>query len=338
MIDIDGSYGEGGGQIVRSAVSLSAVTGQPCRITRLRANRSRPGLLRQHAAAIGLCAEICQADVEGAALGAVSFTFRPGAIDGGDYYADVASAGSANLVLQTALPLLLRAPRPSTLTLRGGTHNPASPAFDFIERAFLPVLNRMGGEVHAEMTSAGFFPAGGGELRVRVTPISTAYPLELVERGPERDRQVVALLSNLPGRIGLREVDKAGDALNVDAANRHVRSVTSPGPGNALVAEFQFAAHTAVFVEFGMKNVTAKSVVKRLVGRIRPYLTTSAAVSTHLADQLLLPLALGSGGTFSTLKPSQHSLTNAQVIERFTGKTIRFDACGDIHLCHVPGH
>src|ERR1043166_8270162 len=202
MIEIDGSQGEGGGEILRAALGLSPltraplrlysiratrglslVTGTPFRIHSIRARRDRPGLQRQHLAAVKAAAELGRADVQGASIGSGVTLFRPGKIETGNSFFSIGSAGSATLVLQTVLPPLLTAPGPSTLTLEGGTHNPWAPPFDFLEKAFLPLLNRMGPKITATLARRGFYPAGGGRIVASVDPASKLAPIDLVERG-----------------------------------------------------------------------------------------------------------------------------------------------------------
>ena len=170
MIEIDGSEGEGGGQILRSSLSLAICTQQPFRITNIRANREKPGLMRQHLTAVKAAAEICDAEVDGAELGSRALTFRPGGCAAGDYSFAIGTAGSCTLVFQTVLPALLTASGESRVRITGGTHNRASPPFDFLARSFLPLLSRMGANVQLDLTSYGFFPRGGGEIRARISP------------------------------------------------------------------------------------------------------------------------------------------------------------------------
>src|SRR5690242_7527890 len=194
MIIIDGSFGEGGGQILRTSLTLSLVTGKPLRIERIRAGRKSPGLLRQHLAAVNAAARVGYAEVEGASLGARELTFRPQTVAAGHYQFAVGTAGSATLVLQTVLPALLTADAPSTLVLEGGTHNPYAPPFDFLEKTFLPLLNRMGPRVEARLERHGFYPAGGGRFIVEITPAQQLGRFELDDRGAITGRRARALI------------------------------------------------------------------------------------------------------------------------------------------------
>ena len=203
---IDGSTGEGGGQILRTSLALSAVTRQPIRIEKIRAGRQKPGLLRQHLTAVNAVAEITGARVEGAEIGSTELTFKPGAIVAGEYHFAVGTAGSATLVFQTVLPPLLLAGGESRLVLEGGTHNPHAPPFDFLERCFLPLLRRMGAQVEATLVRPGFYPAGGGRFEAVITPMAKLQPFELLERGTAGVRRAKVLLANLPSSIAEREM------------------------------------------------------------------------------------------------------------------------------------
>ncbi|MBO0725661.1 MAG: RNA 3'-phosphate cyclase, partial [Blastocatellia bacterium] len=209
MISIDGSFGEGGGQILRTALGLSLFTGQPFRIEKIRAGRRNPGLLRQHLTAVKAAAKISQAEAQGAHIGSTQLTFTPGRVAPGRYQFAVGTAGSATLVLQTILPALLISDdqeQQTHLTLEGGTHNPFAPPFDFLVKAFLPLLERMGARIEARLERYGFYPAGGGRFEIAVTPVKKLEPIELNERGKILDRRATALVAHLPHSIAEREL------------------------------------------------------------------------------------------------------------------------------------
>src|SRR5688572_15942956 len=192
MLTIDGSFGEGGGQILRSALALSMVTGRPFRIENIRANRDNPGLARQHLTAVQSAAALCGASVEGAELRSTALSFTPGPVKPGDYTFSVGSAGSTTLVLQTVLPALLAGREPSTLTLEGGTHNPFAPPLDFLEKSFLPVVSRMGPKIDIALEQPGFAPRGGGRFIVTVEPAGKLSRVDLPSRGAVRRRRARA--------------------------------------------------------------------------------------------------------------------------------------------------
>jgi RNA 3'-terminal phosphate cyclase (ATP) len=320
MITIDGSMGEGGGQILRTSLALSLVTGEPVRLQRIRAGRKKPGLRRQHLTCVQAAAEVGGARVEGDALGSMELTFRPSTVRPGQYSFAVGTAGSATLVFQTVLPALLVADAPSALVLKGGTHNPMAPPFDFLARSFLPLVDRMGAQVEASLTRPGFYPAGGGRFEVRVTPapMGRLAPLHLRDRGEPRTRQATALVSRLPRHIGERELARVGTQLGWPDSELAVELVPDPrGPGNALLCALEYEHVTAVFSGFGEKGVRAERVADGVVARVERYLQSSAPVCRHLADQLLIPMALAAGGAFRTLELTDHTTTNLDVIQRF---------------------
>ena len=349
MITIDGSQGEGGGQVLRSSLALSLVTGQPFTITNIRAGRKKPGLMRQHLTAVNAATEVGQAKVTGASLRSTELTFEPGELSPGEYHFAVGTAGSATLVLQTVLPALLCASAPSTLRLEGGTHNPWAPPFDFLSRAFLPLVNRMGPTVDATLVRPGFYPAGGGEFHVIITPargsadrrgpgLRTARqelrppdgrcgarplhgglePLELLDRGDVKKVTATAKVAHLPRNIAERELRVIGDKLGLSEDDLVVEEVAgSRGPGNVVSIEIECEHLTEVFTGFGQRQVPAEVVATNAVEQARRYLSKDAAVGEYLADQLLIPLALAGGGAFRTLGLSRHAQTNIEVIKAF---------------------
>ena len=233
MLTIDGSSGEGGGQILRTALALSLVTQQPFRIQNIRAGRQKPGLLRQHLTAVEAAVQVGDAGVDGATLGSKELVFRPAKVRAGEYRFAVGTAGSATLVLQTVLPALIVGPEPSRLTLEGGTHNPHAPPFDFLDRTFLPLLNRMGPQLSASLDRAGFYPAGGGRISVEVNPVEKLQPLVLRERGESKSRSARAIYSNLSPAVANRELKVVSEKLGWSRESLHAAQVESNGPGNA---------------------------------------------------------------------------------------------------------
>lgn len=323
MIVIDGSHGEGGGQVLRTSLALSLLTRTPFRIENIRAKRKTPGLLRQHLTAVHAATQAGDAAVEGATLGATMLTFIPRALRSGDYTFAIGTAGSTMLVLQTILLPLAVADGPSTLELDGGTHNPAAPPFDFIDLAFLPLLRRMGADVAIELVRPGFYPAGGGKIRVRITPTKTLARLDLDERGAMTTRCVRAVVANLPWTIADREAKAAAGELEWPDDCLQAHTLTgSTGPGNCISVIAGFEHVTDVFTAFGERGVPAEAVAHNAAKQARRYLNSNAAVGEHLADQLLLPLAIGAGGSFTTTPLSGHSLTNLETIGKFAARKI----------------
>ncbi|MEL6339276.1 MAG: RNA 3'-terminal phosphate cyclase [Myxococcota bacterium] len=323
MIEIDGSMGEGGGQILRSSLALSALTGKAFSIKGIRAGRKKPGLMRQHLTAVRAAAEICSAKVRAAELSSQELTFEPGDVVGGDYHFAVGTAGSACLVLQTVLPPLLRTPQPSRLVLEGGTHNPYAPPFDFLSETFLPVLSRMGVKVEARLDRVGFYPAGGGRIEVAIAPSHRLKPLTLMERGAHDSIEASVLLAELPKAVAAKEVEYLSRDLGLDASSIEVIDIKdSPGPGNVILIRVKNNHHTEVFTGFGQKGVPASRVVGELATSVTSYLKKAAPVGVYLADQLIIPLAMAGGGSFRTVGVTAHTSTNVEVVTRFLDVSI----------------
>jgi RNA 3'-terminal phosphate cyclase (ATP) len=321
MITIDGSRGEGGGQIIRTSLALALITGKPFRIYNVRARREKPGLQRQHLTAVRAAAAIGGAQVEGAAVGASAFTFHPGRVVPGDYAFPIGTAGSTTLVLQTILPPLMIAPAPSALAFEGGTHNVHAPPYEFIAKTFLPLIERMGARVTVELERYGFYPPGGGRFRARIEPASRLAPLNLLTRGAISARRARALVVKLPPAVGERELgvvteqlgwgERAGDELRVETSQNAV------SPGNILTLEIESEHLTEVFTGVGERGVRAETVAARAADEARAYLDAGAPVGEHLADQLLIPCALAGGGSYATGQPSLHTTTNIEIIKMF---------------------
>lgn len=326
MIEIDGSEGEGGGQIVRNACALSLVTGQPFRITNVRGKRPKPGLMRQHVTAIEAALAIGGAHAEGVAVGSSEITFTPGRIVPGDYHFAVGTAGSTGLVLQTLLMPLLLADAPSRLVLEGGTHNMMAPPFEFVAKSFVPIVRRMGANLELRLTRHGFYPRGGGRIEVDIQP-GKLSPIDCLERGPLKSVSGMALFAGLPFDIAERELKTARSFLPDWPEDAFaVRQLPDDqGPGNALLLEAAFDNVTEIVTGFGKLGVSAESLARTAAHRMAGFMATAAFAGPYLADQLLLPFALAGGGSFTTVKLSEHSLTAADIIERFTGRRCVFE-------------
>jgi RNA 3'-terminal phosphate cyclase (ATP) len=318
MLELDGSFGEGGGQVLRSALSLSMCTGTPFRIENIRAKRSKPGLMRQHLVAVLAAKEICDAEVTGAELNSQTLQFIPGKIRAGNYQFAIGSAGSCTLVLQTILPALLQADSPSSIVLQGGTHNPMAPTFHFLEQAFLPLLKKMGADVSITLERFGFYPAGGGQITVQITPVKKLLPLTLMERGNSIRGTAHSLIAGVPANVAKRELETFGKALNWNEDRLKILQIRhEEGPGNVFQVFLEHEHVTEVFIGFGERGLAAELVAKGVVKEVREYIVSNAATSQYLGDQLLLPMALAGEGSYSTTRISQHISTNAEVIQKF---------------------
>jgi RNA 3'-terminal phosphate cyclase (ATP) len=325
---IDGSLGEGGGQIVRSSLALSLVTGRPFTIENLRARRQRPGLMRQHLTAVRAAAEVGQAKVDGAEIGSRRLVFEPGEVKPGEYDFRIGSAGSTMLVAQTVLPALLHLNGPSVLHLEGGTHNPLAPPYDFLEQTYLPLVARMGPTIRATLHRHGFVPAGGGSCTIRLQPSPSLGRLDLLERGALLSRRVRALVANLPRHIAERECNTIAQLSGWEDACFTVEEVAAAGPGNVVLLELEHEHITEVVAGVGQKGVKAETVASRVWQEAQRYLASGVPVGEHLADQLLLPLALsawqyGAGGSYRTGPLSQHAHTHIEVVQMFLEVPIR---------------
>jgi RNA 3'-terminal phosphate cyclase (ATP) len=316
MLEFDGSAG--GGQLLRSALSLSMCTGKPFHMRNIRARRNKPGLMRQHLTAVQAAAVVCAAELLGAAPGSTDLEFRPGSIMGGEFAFNVGSAGSTTLVLQTLLPALLMAEGASTLRIQGGTHNPMAPPVDFLNHAWLPLLRRMGAALDLQLDRYGFYPAGGGAVTLSVQP-SGLQPIALMQRGALRAISAHAVVAGVPAAVAERELHTLCARLNLDVTQQRLSLLPGdPGPGNALMVLLEHEHSSELIMELGQRGVSAEAVAERLASAARAHLRQDqAAVGHHLADQLLLPMALAGGGHMSTDVWSEHLSSNAALIQRF---------------------
>lgn len=292
---IDGSQGEGGGQMLRTSLSLSAAYGKPFEMLNIRAKRDKPGLKRQHLTCVRAGAQICSAHVEGDEVGSMRLSFKPGAIKGGTYQFDIGTAGSVTLVAQTVIPVLLRADAPSTVTITGGTHVPFAPIWEFFAETYLPELRKMGARVEAELEQCGFYPAAGGVVKLRVWPydeLKRPERYELTDLGVYKGGIVEGVVSHIPRSIAEAEVGIVGNQLRDLALERVVREVDALGPGNYCCVRLCYERATVVFSAVGTYGKSRKAVGNEIVQQIRNFVKSGKACEKHLADQLLVPLHL----------------------------------------------
>ena len=318
MIEIDGSHGEGGGQILRTSLSLAALNGETVRFSQIRANRRKPGLMRQHLACARAVAEITGGALSGAELNSQNMIFEPGKIRAGSYCFVVGSAGSAILIAQTVLPCLLHADGASRVRIEGGTHAANAPIYDFFERVCLPCLRRMGANVSARLESTGFYPAGGGAVILEIQPVKSWRRLEITERGALKNASLTALSHGIDSQIGVDEIRFCESQLGGDMSFKsRALDVDSPGPGNVLFAELEYENITELFSVCGEFDISRKEVGDRVVGMVWNYLRSGVPVWLFLADQLLLPMSAGAGGKYFTATLTRHTSTNIDVIKKF---------------------
>ena len=315
LLQLDGQ--NGGGQMLRTALSLSLITGQPFRMTNIRGKRRKPGLMRQHLTCVQAAATISDGLTDGAEIGSTELVFRSEAIRGGDYNFSIGTAGSTTLLLQTLLPALWHADRASTLTLSGGTHNPLAPCYDFIEKVYLPQLKHLGAEAAIQLVETGFSPAGGGVLQCQVEPLKDGLDeLQLHHRGALINEKIRVISRQLNSSITERivtAVNKEWPCSNVVLDERN----EGPGQGLICLAEAEFESGYHITSGCAERNLSAEKLGKHLGRSIVNFLNTQAPVGRHLADQLLLPMALAGEGSFLATAPDNHLPTNIAVIEKF---------------------
>lgn len=337
MITIDGSEGEGGGQVLRYSAGLSLLTGEPFAIRNIRGGRAKPGLMRQHVTALEAACAIGGAECSGLTVGANELTFRPGSVMPGEYHFAVGTAGSTGLVLQTVLVPLMLADAPSKLVIEGGTHAMAAPPFEFLQKTLLPVLERMGPKLSITLERHGFYPRGGGRIVVDINP-APLRPIECIDRGAFKAGKVEALVAGIPFDIADRELTAARKVLAEwpDEAFAPVQLPAENGPGNALLMLAEFEHVTEVMSGFGKLGVPAERLAKTASRRMAGYLASQAFAGPYLQDQLLLPFAMAGRGAFTTVKLSEHTRTAVNLIERFSGRGFGFSETADgAHVAEV---
>jgi RNA 3'-terminal phosphate cyclase (ATP) len=320
VLTIDGSYGEGGGQILRTGLALSAILGQPVEFVKIRAGRKHPGLQPQHLTSLRALAKITGASVSGAEPGSLALRFAPGPIAGGAYRFDVGTAGATSLLFQTLIGPLAYAAAASQLTLTGGTHVPWSPPAPYVSEVFLPVVAAMGVVGTWRMRRAGFYPKGGGEVAVTVEPLVGLTPLELSDRGPLLRLRGLSAVARLPRRIAERQAEQvrrrlaaAGYRIDVEVAE-----LEAACPGDSVFLWAEFERSRAGFGALGERGKPAERVADEAAEALVRFLASDAATDPHLADQLILFMALAPGrSVLTTSQVTSHLLTNLWTIRQF---------------------
>ncbi|ENU29822.1 RNA 3'-phosphate cyclase [Acinetobacter sp. CIP-A165] len=323
-IQIDGSQGEGGGQILRTALSLSMITGQAFELINIRAGRKKPGLMRQHLVCVQASQQISQAYVEGAELHSQRLYFAPQHVQSGKYQFQIGSAGSTTLVFQTLLPALLLQNEASELTISGGTHNPLAPTADFVEHCFLPALEKLGIEVEFKLNKAGFFPIGAGEIQIKIQSWQHRNKLSLLDRGSLQSIDAFVAVLNLSedAQIAQRELATLNKRLKLNTQQQfHLHGISQ---GNTAYVKVEHENHVQLFTALGEMRKSAEQIANHLAEKVKLNLASKAVVDEYLADQLLLPLALGQGGEFTAKCISEHTRTQAAMIEKFIDCEIDF--------------
>jgi len=337
---IDGSTGEGGGQILRTSLALACITGKSLHIENIRAARRNPGLAKQHLSCVRAVCQICGGQCRGDALKSSVLDFQPSPVQSGDFRFDIGSAGSASLVIQTVLPALFLADKPSAVTVTGGTHNPLAPPFDFLSETFLPAIEAAGFRGNCKLIKHGFYPAGGGKITFDVQPWqkNTDRIIDLCGPGPVRnftigdtvrkgkvsngagkEPQIHARIytAKLPPHIAQRQrkllLQSGLNIRNVE----HIEVTDSDGPGNCAMIRLCSGERTTVFTAFGMRGKRSEEVISEVVNFTEDFLASGAAIDRFLADQLLIYMAMAEAGSYTTNELSSHFQTNMEVIKKF---------------------
>lgn len=327
MIEIDGTHGEGGGQILRTALSMSAVLNGPVKVSNIRAGRPRPGLAPSHVTSIEAVAELCDADVDGLYAGSKEIVFKPGQLTGGDFEFDVGTAGSISLVLLTCLIPAIMAKSRISLTVKGGTDVDWSPPIDFLRMVHLPILAKFGPSCEIEVSSRGFYPEGGGEVTAEVSPVPRLEGVDLSKRGEVVEIQGVAFAQNLPEHVASRIKHAAVKQLvgfkrvqiDLDLQRGH-----STGAGIVLAAVCENTVIGASAL--GAKGIRSESLGENCAAELRDALDTGATVDEHMLDQILPYMALAQGrSTALADEMTEHAKTNIWVIEKMLGKGFQID-------------
>jgi RNA 3'-terminal phosphate cyclase (ATP) len=328
LLELDGSFGEGGGQILRTSLALAQVTGKGFHLRNVRAGRSKPGLQPQHLMSVRAAAAIGQAQLRGASRGSTDLVFEPGRVTPGKYRFDIGTAGATGLVLHTLyLPLALRGDAPSELTLIGGTHVTASPCFHFLDATWRAYLALLGMKVALRLVRPGFYPRGGGVVEAHVQPCPRPRGLHLRERGPVSVTGFSAV-AGLPEDIARRQARRAQFRLKQRGLDAAIREDTwEGGPGTVLAIVVHGGSVPALFFGLGARGKPAERVADEAVDQALAYIdATPAQVDAHSADQLVLPLALADGcSEFTVAAITPHLTTNVAVIRRFLDREI---VCG----------
>ena len=321
MVEIDGSFGEGGGQILRTSLSLSCLTGKPFRIFNIRKNRRKPGLQPQHLTSVRAAKLVSGAETKGDEIGSSNLVFEPSGCRPGEYAIDIGTAGSTSLVLQTVVPALLFAGGESEITLTGGTHVPMSPPFGYLAEVYGPALRRLGLDVRFGIEKYGFYPKGGGKVQAHVRPAEGVRPLVAIDRGGLIRLTGISAVGNLPESIARRQKDALTETLrtasNIEADIR-VESVPTPGTGTFVFLLAEYEGAVAGFSSVGVRGKRAEVVGAEAARQFLDYHESGAALDKHLADQLAVFLSMADGvSSFTTESISQHLLTNLETVRKF---------------------
>ena len=339
MLKIDGSHGEGGGQILRTALALAGILRQPVEIHNVRGGRKKPGLRPQHLMAVKGMALITEGKVEGAEPGSMRLYFEPRQVVPGSYSLDVGTAGSTSLVLQTMIPALLFAKRASQVVITGGTHAPWSPCFHYLKEVLAPAFRQMGGALRVEMKRWGWYPKGGGNVIASISPIQELSGVDLTWQGKLQDTYVLSAVSNLSMSIAERQRDQVLKRFrdhDYEVPRIELLKGPSPGTGTVVFVRATFENGVAGFTSLGKRGKPAEKVADDACSDFFRFVASRAAVDEHLADQLVLYMALAKGrSSLITGRITKHLVTNMWVIEQFL--PVRFEVDEEAGRVSVDG-
>jgi RNA 3'-terminal phosphate cyclase (ATP) len=322
MLEIDGSFGEGGGQVLRTSLSLSCLLNKPFRIFNIRIKRKKPGLMPQHLMGIRALKLISNARVKGDAKSSTELIFEPEEVKAGDYLFDIGTAGSTSLLLQTIILPLIFAKSRSSLSLIGGTHVPFSPPFHYISEVFIPILKKLGISIETRIESYGFYPKGGGKVRVEIIPSGKIKGMRFLERGEIKKLRGISGVGNLPLSIAERQKDAALKILASEGLKAEIEtlSVLTPGQGTFMFLGAETDYCIAGFSSLGERGKRAELVGEETAKKFLSYYSTPPCLDHHMADQIVLYLAIAQGeSSFTTSEISNHLLTNLWAIDKFLG-------------------
>lgn len=332
MIEIDGSYGEGGGQILRTALSLSCLQKKPIRIFNIRKGRRKPGLMAQHLTAVRAAQLLSSADVKGDNQGSTELFFTPKEVRGGNFVFDIGTAGSTLLVLQTIIPPLIFQQEETVITLTGGTHVPFSPSYDYVNMVYMHYLRQIGIDIKLSIESYGFYPRGGGKIRAEIFPVDKLKSFHQVDRGRVLRLQAISATGNLPLYIAERQKDamlarvlseEGMTSLPVDVATT---TVPTPGQGTFIFLKAESEGSCAGFTALGAKGKKAEAVGQEVADAFLEYDMTGASLDPYISDQIVVFLAsLSEESVFTTSRITRHLITNLRIIELFQNYSFRIE-------------
>jgi RNA 3'-terminal phosphate cyclase (ATP) len=332
---IDGSQGEGGGQMLRTSLSLSLLTGKSFRMTQIRARRKNPGLAAQHLKSIQAAASISNSTVHGDSIGATEILFQPGRVFRDNFVFDIGTAGSTSLVFQTiCFPLAWKAPG-STVTIRGGTHVSHSPSFHYLIQQWLPWMKRLGYEFQLEMRHAGFYPRGGGEIFAVCGVHHHAPELKIHERGALLDLHILSTYSNLPRQVGERQFNQAAEELSAGGFSfgGELEELPAHSPGTSLSVSANYEQGSCTYTSLGERGIPAEKFASQAVEKFLNFHASKGAIDEYLSDQLLIPAVLNRNPIgYTTNQVTQHLLTNRDIISQFVKNDIRIGDTGTVEV------